>query len=106
MANEAQKGKALELALAQIEKAYGREAIMMLGDRAKKINIEVIPTGILSLDLALGVGGFPRGRTTSARPTTKTTPNGCSRNSRSGASTRRLKLLPCFSPRRMSESLS
>src|SRR5579885_1557065 len=62
MANEAAKGKALELALAQIEKAYGREAIMKLGDRAKKINVETIPTGVLSLDLALGVGGFPRGR--------------------------------------------
>jgi len=56
------KSKALELALAQIEKAYGREAIMKLGDRAAKIKVEAIPTGILSLDLALGVGGFPRGR--------------------------------------------
>src|SRR6266850_1380646 len=60
--NEGQKGKALELALAQIEKAYGREAIMKLGERAGKIKIDVIPTGVLSLDLALGVGGFPRGR--------------------------------------------
>ncbi len=56
------KGKALELALAQIEKAYGREAIMKLGERAAKIKIDAIPTGVLSLDLALGVGGFPRGR--------------------------------------------
>jgi recombination protein RecA len=56
------KGKALELALAQIEKAYGREAIMKLGDRAAKIKVDVIPTGVLSLDLALGVGGIPRGR--------------------------------------------
>src|SRR3989338_4719196 len=60
--NESAKGKALDLALAQIEKAYGREAIMKLGDRAAKIRVEVIPTGVLSLDLALGVGGFPRGR--------------------------------------------
>ncbi|MDD5657737.1 MAG: recombinase RecA [Elusimicrobia bacterium] len=59
---EAGKGKALELALAQIEKAYGREAIMKLGERAAKIKVDVIPTGVLSLDLALGVGGFPRGR--------------------------------------------
>jgi recombination protein RecA len=59
---ETAKGKALELAMAQIEKAYGREAIMKLGDRAAKIKIETIPTGVLSLDLALGVGGFPRGR--------------------------------------------
>jgi recombination protein RecA len=56
------KGKALELALAQIEKAYGREAIMKMGERAAKIKVETIPTGVLSLDLALGVGGFPRGR--------------------------------------------
>ncbi|NNN07107.1 MAG: recombinase RecA [Elusimicrobia bacterium] len=56
------KSKALELALAQIEKAYGKEAVMKLGDRAAKIKIDVIPTGVLSLDLALGVGGFPRGR--------------------------------------------
>ncbi|MHB2025547.1 MAG: recombinase RecA [Elusimicrobiota bacterium] len=56
------KTKALELALTQIEKAYGREAIMKLGDRAAKIKVDVIPTGILSLDLAMGVGGFPRGR--------------------------------------------
>ncbi|MBI4376618.1 MAG: recombinase RecA [Elusimicrobia bacterium] len=60
--NESGKMKALELALSQIEKAYGREAIMKLGDRAAKIKVEVIPTGVLSLDLALGVGGFPRGR--------------------------------------------
>ncbi len=59
---ETAKGKALELALAQIEKAYGREAIMKLGERAAKIKVETIPTGVLSLDLALGVGGFPRGR--------------------------------------------
>ena len=56
------KSKALELALAQIEKAYGKEAVMKLGDRAAKIKIDVIPTGVLSIDLALGVGGFPRGR--------------------------------------------
>ncbi|MBI5884278.1 MAG: recombinase RecA [Elusimicrobia bacterium] len=56
------KGKALELALAGIEKSFGRDAIMKLGDRAAKIRVEVIPTGILSLDLALGVGGVPRGR--------------------------------------------
>src|SRR5438270_88234 len=64
MANETQngKGKALELALAQIEKAYGKEAIMKLGERAAKIKIDTIPTSVLSLDLALGVGGLPRGR--------------------------------------------
>jgi recombination protein RecA len=56
------KSKALELAMAQIEKAYGKEAVMMLGDRAAKIKVDAISTGVLSLDLALGVGGFPRGR--------------------------------------------
>src|SRR5258708_8578893 len=56
------KAKALELALAQIEKAYGREAIMRLGDKAAKTSVDCIPTGALSLDLALGIGGVPRGR--------------------------------------------
>jgi len=62
--NNAQDGKnkALELAMAQIEKAYGREAIMRLGDKGAKSKVEVLPTGALSLDLALGVGGVPRGR--------------------------------------------
>lgn len=59
--NQDAKDKALSLALAQIEKAYGRESIMRLGDKANT-KIEVIPTGALSLDLALGIGGFPRGR--------------------------------------------
>jgi len=59
-----EKTKALELALSQIEKAYGREAIMKLGDKAAKIHVNTIPTGALSLDLAIGVGGVPRGRIT------------------------------------------
>ena len=61
MANE-EKTKALDAALAQIEKSYGKEAIMKLGERSSRMKIEVIPTGALSLDLALGVGGLPRGR--------------------------------------------
>ncbi len=56
-----EKLKALNLAISQIEKDYGKEAIVRLGEK-KKISVEVIPTGILSLDLALGVGGVPRGR--------------------------------------------
>ncbi len=56
------KAKALEMALAQIEKVFGHEAIMKLGDKSAKTKIDVIPTGALSLDLALGVGGLPRGR--------------------------------------------
>ncbi len=57
-----EKEKALEQVLAQIEKDFGKGAIMRLGDSAGDTNIEVIPTGCLSLDLALGVGGMPRGR--------------------------------------------
>jgi recombination protein RecA len=57
-----EKNKALEVALAQIEKSFGKEAIMKMGDRSSRMKIEVIPTGALSLDLALGVGGLPRGR--------------------------------------------
>ncbi|MFA5140133.1 MAG: recombinase RecA [Elusimicrobiota bacterium] len=56
------KAKALQLAMLQIEKAYGKEAIMRLGDKAAKSRVDVIPTGALSLDLALGIGGVPRGR--------------------------------------------
>ncbi len=53
---------ALDNALRQIEKDYGKGAIMRLGEVADKMNIEVIPTGSLAIDLAVGVGGFPRGR--------------------------------------------
>ena len=56
------KQKALEVALLQIEKQFGKGSIMKLGEAAAKMNIEVIPTGALTLDLALGVGGIPRGR--------------------------------------------
>ncbi len=61
MANE-DKIKALDAALAQIEKQYGKGSVMKLGDNTKNMNIEVVPTGSLSLDIALGVGGMPRGR--------------------------------------------
>ena len=57
-----EKMKALDQVLAQIEKHYGKGAIMKLGDAAGNVDIEVIPTGGLSLDLALGIGGLPRGR--------------------------------------------
>jgi recombination protein RecA len=59
----ADKTKALDQALGQIEKHYGKGAIMRLG-ADEKIDVAVIPTGCLSLDLALGVGGIPRGRVT------------------------------------------
>ena len=56
-----EKEKALELALMQIEKAHGKGSIMRLGEASAKLNVEVIPTGSLALDIALGVGGIPRG---------------------------------------------
>ncbi len=56
-----ERGKALDLALSQIEKQFGKGSIMKLG-QGVKWEIPVIPTGALSLDLALGIGGFPRGR--------------------------------------------
>jgi len=52
----------LDAAISSITKAYGEGSIMRLGDARAKIKIEVIPTGALSVDLALGVGGVPRGR--------------------------------------------
>lgn len=57
-----EKTKALELALLQIEKQFGKGSIMKLGQEDQKSNISVIPTGALPLDLATGVGGIPRGR--------------------------------------------
>ncbi|MBK67067.1 MAG: recombinase RecA [Rickettsiales bacterium] len=56
------KKKALESALGQIERAFGKGSIMKLGDDGAKVDIDVISTGSLSLDLALGIGGLPRGR--------------------------------------------
>jgi len=54
--------RSLELAMAEIEKQYGRGSVMRLGDESMRIKVDVIPTGSLSLDTALGVGGVPRGR--------------------------------------------
>ncbi len=54
--------KALELALAQIERQFGKGSIMKLGEVSQRLTVDVIPTGALALDLALGVGGVPRGR--------------------------------------------
>src|SRR3989475_3775203 len=58
-----EREKAIELALQQIERRFGKGAVMKLGEAAK-IHVEVIPTGSIALDLALGVGGVPRGRVT------------------------------------------
>ena len=61
MASE-EKMKALDAALAQIEKQYGKGSVMKLGDQSANMGIDVVPTGSLSLDLALGLGGMPRSR--------------------------------------------
>src|SRR5471030_2473989 len=58
----AHKLEAIKLAMEQIEKQYGRGSIMRYGDSGNKLDISVISTGCLPLDLALGVGGVPRGR--------------------------------------------
>jgi recombination protein RecA len=57
-----EKDRALTAALSQIERSYGKGAIMKLGEAATQRNVEVIPTGSMTLDIALGVGGIPRGR--------------------------------------------
>src|SRR5512133_2953050 len=57
-----ERSKALDLALAQIEKDFGKEAIMRLGEKHAKTPVEIIPTGALPLDIAIGVVGIPRGR--------------------------------------------
>jgi recombination protein RecA len=59
---DSNRDKALNLALGTIEKAYGKGSIMRLGDAAARVKVPVISTGAISLDLALGVGGYPRGR--------------------------------------------
>ena len=59
-----EKGKALDVAISQIEKQYGKGAIMRMGEARLKLGTEVVPTGSLALDVALGVGGIPRGRIT------------------------------------------
>mgnify|MGYP002624999643 CR=1 FL=1 len=61
MADE-NKLKALDAAIAQIEKQYGKGSVMKLGDPTAQMNVETIPTGSLSLDIALGLGGIPKGR--------------------------------------------
>lgn len=62
MINKDEKLKALDVAIGQIEKQYGKGSVMKLGDASAHMNVETIPTGSLSLDIALGLGGVPRGR--------------------------------------------
>ncbi|MCD8120385.1 MAG: recombinase RecA [Lachnospiraceae bacterium] len=57
-----EKQKALDAAMAQIEKQFGKGSVMKLGDSGKNMSVESVPTGALSLDVALGVGGVPKGR--------------------------------------------
>src|SRR5438045_9336457 len=61
-AADSEKAKALQAALAQIEKQFGKGTIMRLGEGEKIEDIQVVSTGSLGLDIALGVGGLPRGR--------------------------------------------
>ena len=61
MINE-EKKKALEAALGHIEKQYGKGSVMKLGESSANMQVETVPTGSLSLDIALGVGGVPKGR--------------------------------------------
>ena len=61
MGENSEKRKALEAAMSQIEKQFGKGSVMKLGE-FKAMEVEAIPTGALSLDIALGIGGVPRGR--------------------------------------------
>ncbi|MDP9382738.1 MAG: recombinase RecA [Chloroflexota bacterium] len=62
MAISSDRGKALESAISQIERSFGTGSIMRYGDQTNKMHIEGIPTGAIALDMALGIGGIPRGR--------------------------------------------
>ncbi len=64
MATPMDKGKAVELAVIQIEKQFGKGSIMRLGANERVVDVPVIPTGSLALDIATGIGGIPRGRVT------------------------------------------
>jgi recombination protein RecA len=60
--NKEEKEKALDAAIAHIQKQFGKGSIMKLGDESAKLNIAAIPTGAVSIDIATGIGGVPRGR--------------------------------------------
>ena len=60
--NKEDKLKALDMAVTQIEKSFGKGSIMKLGESGRNMNIETVPTGSISLDIALGLGGVPKGR--------------------------------------------
>jgi len=63
MANDPDRSKALDMALGQIDKQFGKGSVMRMGEKTS-LNVEAISTGALSLDVALGIGGLPRGRVT------------------------------------------
>ena len=60
--DRSERNKAIEVALTQIEKQFGKGSIMRLGTKGALVPVEVIPTGAISFDAALGIGGMPRGR--------------------------------------------
>ena len=62
MAGNENKQKALDAAIAKLEKDFGKGTVMKLGDPAAQVVVETVPTGCLSLDIALGMGGVPKGR--------------------------------------------
>ena len=62
MAGNDEKKKALDAAIAKLEKDFGKGTVMKLGDSSAHVSVETVPTGCLSLDLALGLGGVPKGR--------------------------------------------
>ena len=62
MMENTEKEKALDVAISQIEKQFGKGSIMRLGESVTDMSVASIPTGSLSLDIALGIGGIPRGR--------------------------------------------
>ena len=62
--NDKDRERAIELAVSQIERSFGKGSIMKLGEASARLSVEAVPTGSIALDLALGVGGIPRGRVT------------------------------------------
>src|SRR4030042_1097319 len=59
---QSSRGKAIEAALSQIEKQFGKGSVMRLGQKGAAVPVDAIPTGSIAFDLSLGIGGFPRGR--------------------------------------------
>ncbi len=77
------RGKALEAALGQIERAFGKGSIMRLGQRDKAVEAEVVSTGSIGLDIGLGIGGLPRGWASTSPSCSSRSPTPASRRWRS-----------------------